>query len=77
MIDQRRNLTINRLPEMMQGEHDELIDTLIREDQTDQLAGLVDPQEAGSTAGRALDGTAHLPARHPRSIIARPSRSSA
>ncbi|HQV71673.1 MAG TPA: peptide chain release factor 1, partial [Dokdonella sp.] len=42
ITDHRINLTLYRLPEIMQGELDELIDTLIREDQTDQLAGLVD-----------------------------------
>ena len=43
ITDHRINLTLYRLPEIMQGELDELIDTLTREDQTDQLAGLVDP----------------------------------
>ena len=42
ITDHRINLTLYRLPEIMQGELDELIDTLTREDQTDQLAGLVD-----------------------------------
>ena len=42
VTDHRINLTLYRLPEIMQGELDELIDTLTREDQTDQLAGLVD-----------------------------------
>ena len=42
ITDHRINLTLYRLPEVMQGELDELIDTLTREDQTDQLAGLVD-----------------------------------
>jgi peptide chain release factor 1 len=37
VTDHRINLTLYRLPEIMQGELDELIDTLIREDQTDQL----------------------------------------
>ncbi|HOX72822.1 MAG: peptide chain release factor 1 [Dokdonella sp.] len=42
VTDHRVNLTLYRLPEIMQGDLDELIDTLTREDQTDQLAGLVD-----------------------------------
>ncbi|MEO7936728.1 MAG: peptide chain release factor 1 [Dokdonella sp.] len=42
VTDHRINLTLYRLPEIMQGELDELIDTLTREDQTDQLAGLVE-----------------------------------
>ena len=42
VTDHRINLTLYRLPEIMQGELNELIDTLTREDQTDQLAGLVD-----------------------------------
>ena len=42
VTDHRINLTLYRLPEIMQGELDELINTLTREDQTDQLAGLVD-----------------------------------
>jgi peptide chain release factor 1 len=37
VTDHRINLTLYRLPEIMQGELDELINTLIREDQTDQL----------------------------------------
>ncbi|HET9032396.1 MAG TPA: peptide chain release factor 1 [Dokdonella sp.] len=41
VTDHRVNLTLYRLPEIMQGDLDELIDTLTREDQTDQLAGLV------------------------------------
>ncbi len=40
ITDHRVNLTLYRLTEIMQGELDELIETLIREDQTDQLAGL-------------------------------------
>lgn len=42
VTDHRVNLTLYRLPEIMQGDLGELIDTLTREDQTDQLAGLVD-----------------------------------
>ena len=37
VTDHRVNLTLYRLPEIMQGDLDELIDTLTREDQTDQL----------------------------------------
>lgn len=40
ITDHRVNLTLYRLNEIMQGDLDELIDTLTREDQTDQLAGL-------------------------------------
>ena len=42
VTDHRINLTLYRLTEIMQGDLDELIGTLTREDQTDQLAGLVD-----------------------------------
>jgi len=42
ITDHRVNLTVYRLPEIMQGDLDELIDTLTREDQTDQLAGLAE-----------------------------------
>ena len=42
VTDHRVNLTLYRLPEIMQGDLGELIDTLTREDQTDQLAGLAD-----------------------------------
>ena len=37
VTDHRVNLTLYRLPEIMQSDLDELIDTLTREDQTDQL----------------------------------------
>ena len=37
VTDHRVNLTLYRLPEIMQGDLGELIDTLTREDQTDQL----------------------------------------
>ena len=40
ITDHRVNLTLYRLPEMLQGDLGELVDTLIREDQTDQLANL-------------------------------------
>jgi peptide chain release factor 1 len=42
VTDHRINLTLYRLPEIIQGELDELIDTLTREDQIDQLAKLGD-----------------------------------
>ena len=37
VTDHRVNLTLYRLPEIMQGDLGELIETLTREDQTDQL----------------------------------------
>ncbi|MDR2012159.1 MAG: peptide chain release factor 1 [Rhodanobacter sp.] len=37
VTDHRVNLTLYRLPDIMQGDLDELIDTLTREDQADQL----------------------------------------
>jgi len=40
VTDHRVNLTLYRLTEIMQGDLDELVDTLTREDQTDLLAGL-------------------------------------
>ncbi len=40
VTDHRVNLTLYRLPEIIQGDLDELIDTLTREDQTDQLQQL-------------------------------------
>ena len=40
VTDHRINLTLYRLPEIMQGDLDELVDTLNREDQVDQLARL-------------------------------------
>ncbi len=42
ITDHRINLTLYRLPEILQGDLDELVDTLVREDQTDQLASLSD-----------------------------------
>ncbi|HET7358596.1 MAG TPA: peptide chain release factor 1 [Rhodanobacteraceae bacterium] len=42
ITDHRINLTLYRLPEIMQGELDELIDTLTREHQADQLKALGD-----------------------------------
>jgi peptide chain release factor 1 len=40
VTDHRVNLTLYRLPEIMQGDLDDLVDTLTREDQTDQLQQL-------------------------------------
>ncbi len=40
ITDHRINLTLYRLPEVMQGDLDELVDALTREDQADQLAQL-------------------------------------
>ncbi|HNR92525.1 MAG TPA: peptide chain release factor 1, partial [Dokdonella sp.] len=37
VTDHRVNLTLYRLPEILQGDLDELVDTLTREDQVDQL----------------------------------------
>jgi protein subunit release factor A len=42
LVDHRLNLTLYRMPKIMQGDLGELIDTLTREDQTDQLAGLAE-----------------------------------
>lgn len=42
VTDHRINLTLHRLPEILQGQMDELIDTLIAEDQAQRLAGLND-----------------------------------
>ncbi len=42
VTDHRVNLTLYRLPEIVQGDLDELVDTLVREDQADQLAGLAE-----------------------------------
>ena len=36
------NLTLYRLPEILQGDLDELVDALMREDQADQLKALTD-----------------------------------
>jgi len=40
ITDHRVNLTLYRLPEIMQGDLDELIDTLTREHQVDELKAL-------------------------------------
>ena len=40
--DHRINLTLHRLPEIIEGAMDELIDALIAEDQAQRLAGLGD-----------------------------------
>ena len=40
ITDHRVNLTLYRLPEILQGELDELVDTLTRENQADQLQAL-------------------------------------
>ena len=40
ITDHRINLTLYRLPEILQGELDELVDTLTRENQADQLQAL-------------------------------------
>jgi peptide chain release factor 1 len=37
VTDHRVNLTLYRLPEIVAGDLDELVDTLTREDQADQL----------------------------------------
>ena len=42
ITDHRINLTLYRLPEILQGDLDELIDALMREDQADQLKALTD-----------------------------------
>ncbi|HET6545772.1 MAG TPA: peptide chain release factor 1 [Rhodanobacteraceae bacterium] len=42
ITDHRVNLTLYRLPEMLAGDLDELIDTLTREDQADQLQALAE-----------------------------------
>ena len=40
VTDHRINLTLHRLPEILEGQMDELIDALIAEDQAQRLAGL-------------------------------------
>ena len=42
VTDHRINLTLHRLPEILEGQMDELIDALIAEDQAQRLAGLGD-----------------------------------
>ena len=42
VTDHRINLTLHRLPEIIEGAMDELIDALIAEDQAQRLAGLGD-----------------------------------
>jgi peptide chain release factor 1 len=42
VTDHRINLTLHRLPEILEGQMDELIDALIAEDQAQRLAGLSD-----------------------------------
>ena len=42
VTDHRINLTLHRLPEIIEGQMDELIDALIAEDQAQRLAGLGD-----------------------------------
>ncbi|MCP1374228.1 peptide chain release factor 1 [Dyella lutea] len=42
ITDHRINLTLYRLPEVLQGDLDELVDALMREDQADQLKALTD-----------------------------------
>ena len=42
VTDHRINLTLHRLPEIIEGQMDELIDALIAEDQAQRLAGLSD-----------------------------------
>jgi peptide chain release factor 1 len=42
VTDHRINLTLHRLPEILEGQMDELIDALIAEDQAQRLAGLAD-----------------------------------
>ena len=42
VTDHRINLTLHRLPEIIEGAMDELIDALIAEDQAQRLAGLSD-----------------------------------
>jgi peptide chain release factor 1 len=42
VTDHRINLTLHRLPEILEGAMDELIDALIAEDQAQRLAGLGD-----------------------------------
>ncbi|ODV19871.1 MAG: peptide chain release factor 1 [Rhodanobacter sp. SCN 68-63] len=42
ITDHRINLTLYRLPEILQGDLDELVDALMREDQADQLKALTD-----------------------------------
>ncbi len=43
ITDHRVNLTLYRLPEILQGDLDELVDALAREDRVDQLRLLADP----------------------------------
>jgi peptide chain release factor 1 len=40
VTDHRINLTLHRLPEILEGQMDELIDALIGEDQAEKLANL-------------------------------------
>jgi peptide chain release factor 1 len=40
ITDHRINLTLYRLPEVLQGDLDELVDTLTRENQADELKAL-------------------------------------
>lgn len=40
ITDHRVNLTLYRLPEVLQGDLDELVDTLTRENQADELKAL-------------------------------------
>ena len=40
VTDHRINLTLHRLPEILEGQLDELIDALVREDQAEKLANL-------------------------------------
>ncbi|MGQ2931215.1 MAG: peptide chain release factor-like protein, partial [Sphingopyxis sp.] len=42
VTDHRINLTLHRLPEILEGAMDELVDALIAEDQAQRLAGLGD-----------------------------------
>ena len=42
VTDHRINLTLHRLPEIIEGQMDELIDALIAEDQAQRMAGLGD-----------------------------------
>ena len=42
VTDHRINLTLHRLPEILEGQMDELIDALIAEDRAQRLAGLAD-----------------------------------
>ena len=40
MTDHRINLTLHRLPEILEGNMDELLDALIAEDEAERLASL-------------------------------------